>query len=199
MPLTADPDLFAEATGVGREVLWLHTYGERFADPAAGRPSGEVPQGRARVLAAVPPTPMPERPRYDPAAGVVRVGEGTVGPVAPEVGRYEVSGMRVVDHWLAYRRRVPAGKKSSPLDAVVAESWPAEWTTELLELLWVLERLVALEPRQADLLGRIATGPLVTVADLEAAGVLTVPEAARKAKRRLREKSGVLPGVEGPS
>lgn len=196
VPLTADPDLFSEAVGVGREVLWLHTYGERFADPAAGRPPGDVPPGRARVLAAVPPTPMPERPRYDPGARVVRVGEGTVGPVAPEVGRYEVSGMRVVDHWLAYRRRVPAGKKSSPLDGVVAESWPAAWTTELLELLWVLERLVALEPRQADLLGRIAAGPLVTVADLTAAGVLPVPEEARKARRRPKgAKAAALPDL----
>lgn len=37
IPLTGDPALFAEAVRFGREVIWLHTFGERFADPA-GRP-----------------------------------------------------------------------------------------------------------------------------------------------------------------
>ena len=41
VPLTADKSLFEEAVGLGREVgSWLHCYGERFADPAAGRPKG---------------------------------------------------------------------------------------------------------------------------------------------------------------
>ena len=38
VPLTADAKLFAEAVALGSEVIWLHCYGERFADPAAGRP-----------------------------------------------------------------------------------------------------------------------------------------------------------------
>ena len=40
VPLTADAALFAEAVALGREVVWLHCYGERFADAAAGRPKG---------------------------------------------------------------------------------------------------------------------------------------------------------------
>ena len=40
VPLTADAKLFAKAVALGREVVWLHCYGERFADPAAGRPAG---------------------------------------------------------------------------------------------------------------------------------------------------------------
>ena len=38
VPLTADAKLFAEAVALGSEVIWLHCYGERFTDPAAGRP-----------------------------------------------------------------------------------------------------------------------------------------------------------------
>jgi hypothetical protein len=38
VPLTADAKLFAEAVALGSEVIWLHCYGERFADPVAGRP-----------------------------------------------------------------------------------------------------------------------------------------------------------------
>jgi hypothetical protein len=41
----------------------------------------------------------------------------------------------------------------------------AEYTEDLLNLLNVLGRLVALAPRQADLLDRIAAGPVVAVAD----------------------------------
>lgn len=36
VPLTVDAALFDEAVALGREVIWLHCYGERFADPAAG-------------------------------------------------------------------------------------------------------------------------------------------------------------------
>ncbi len=38
VPLTADAGLFREAAELGRSVIWLHCYGERFADPTAGRP-----------------------------------------------------------------------------------------------------------------------------------------------------------------
>ena len=34
IPITADQGLFAEAVRLGREVIWLHTFGERFVDPA---------------------------------------------------------------------------------------------------------------------------------------------------------------------
>ena len=40
VPLTADAALFGEAVALSREVVWLHTYGERFADAGADRPSG---------------------------------------------------------------------------------------------------------------------------------------------------------------
>ena len=51
--------------------------------------------------------------------------------------------------------------------------WPAEYTTELLALLRVLTRLVALEPHQADLLSRIVDGPTIDSDTLSAAGSLS--------------------------
>ena len=47
LPVTADATLFAEAAEIGREVIWLHCFGERFADPDAGRPGGppRLPDG----------------------------------------------------------------------------------------------------------------------------------------------------------
>src|SRR6185437_15339427 len=48
VPLTADAGLFEEAVALGREVIWLHTYGERFHDADAGRPKTppRLPQGQ---------------------------------------------------------------------------------------------------------------------------------------------------------
>ncbi len=39
IPLTADTTTFAEAAELGRTVVWLHTFGERMADPKRGRPA----------------------------------------------------------------------------------------------------------------------------------------------------------------
>ncbi|MGC2744744.1 MAG: type ISP restriction/modification enzyme, partial [Candidatus Angelobacter sp.] len=33
IPITADPKFFSEAVEVGKTVIWLHTFGERMADP----------------------------------------------------------------------------------------------------------------------------------------------------------------------
>lgn len=55
-----------------------------------------------------------------------------------------------------------------------------EYTTELLNLLNVLGRLVALEPKQAELLENICAGPLISEAELEAARAFEVPAKGTK-------------------
>lgn len=54
----------------------------------------------------------------------------------------------------------------SPLDFVQPDHWLGEYTTDLMNLLHVLGRLVLLEPRQAELLDAILGQPLLSVADL---------------------------------
>jgi hypothetical protein len=49
----------------------------------------------------------------------------------------------------------PKGKKSSPLDEIGPETWSGDFTTELLELLWILEATIAEYPLQADLLSKV--------------------------------------------
>ena len=51
------------------------------------------------------------------------------------------------------------GRKSSPLDDVRPEHWTGRFTTELLELLWVLEATLASYPEQARLLDAVVEGP----------------------------------------
>ncbi|WP_326821605.1 type ISP restriction/modification enzyme [Streptosporangium sp. NBC_01756] len=185
VPLTADPELWAQAVQLGKRVLWLHTYGERFVDATDGRPAGppKPPAAqRAKAQVAIPGTvdDMPDDITYDPATATLHVGAGQISPVRPEVWAYEVSGMKVIKKWFGYRKKNPAGRKSSPLDYVNTEKWTAEFTTELLELLHVLTFCVELEPDQADLLDRICDGPLITVTDLEQGRVFPIAPAVRK-------------------
>jgi hypothetical protein len=185
VPLTADPALFEQAVAVGREVVWLHCYGERFADPASGRPHGppRMPQGTGPVIPAggtIPgaPEPLPDVMGYEADRRRLVVGQGFIDNVSPEVWAYEVSGRPVLRQWFSYRRRdrtrpvIGDRRPPSPLDRIQPEHWLPEYTEDLLNLLHVLGRLVALEPRQAELLDAICAGPLFDAPGLDAAGAL---------------------------
>jgi hypothetical protein len=68
IPLTADPQLWTRALEVGRRILWLHAYGERYVDAEAGRPARipRLPAGdRPRCFEEIPDTPedMPDGKR----------------------------------------------------------------------------------------------------------------------------------------
>lgn len=178
VPLTADPELFAEAARLGREVIWLHTYGERFFDPAGDRPKAPprmAPELRPTIPAegAIPgsPEPLPETMEYDPASKRLKVGSGYIDNVSAEIWNYEVSGKQVVWQWFSYRRRdrtrpqIGDKRPPSPLDRVQPEHWLAEYTSDLIDLLNVLGRLVALEPRQAELLERILASEMIDAAN----------------------------------
>lgn len=179
VPITADAALFAEAMTLGGEVIWLHTYGERFDDAAAGRPKQAPRLDKAHaptipVGATIPgaPEPLPDGIDYDPAKRRLIVGKGYIDNVMPEIWAYEVSGKPVVRQWFSYRRRdrtrpvMGDRRPPSPLDGIQPDHWPGEYTTDLMNLLHVLGRLVLLEPRQAALLEQILDKPMLSVADL---------------------------------
>jgi Type ISP C-terminal specificity domain/N-6 DNA Methylase len=176
VPITSDPDLWAEAVDLGRLVVWLHTYGEAFADDGlAGRPVGNVrftvsgDRSQPKSLTAV--TGMPETIAYDADTETVSLGDGQWGPVRREVWAYDVGGKNVLKSWFNYRKAVPGGKKTSPLDYVHVDVWPQDWTIEFIDLLTVLTRLVDLEVHQAKLLDKVLAGPLFASDDLAAEGV----------------------------
>jgi len=180
VPITRDAALWARAVELGREVIWLHTYAERYVDPAAGREAGNVRSGwpmdaQPKSLEAV--TTLPVKVEYDEARGQVVFTDddggrnGAWGPVSREVFDYTVGGMNVIGSWFKYRKKNPGGKKTSPLDDFHVDEWPHEWTLEFTELLTVLTRLVNLEPAQAELLEQILAGELITRDELAAAGV----------------------------
>ena len=189
LPIAKDATLFGRVADLGERLLWLHTYGERFRDPAKDR--GDLEPGEARCTKPVPPSPLPEGHSYDAAARVLRVGTGPdageFAPVAPEVYGYSVSGFRVVKSWLDRRKRERSGRKSSPLDDIRPERWDREFDSGLLQLLWVLEETLRLEPEGAALLAEVRASELFAAAELPAPSVAErqPPGAARASQRGL--------------
>ena len=64
-----------------------------------------------------------------------------------------------------------------------------EYTSDLLNLLHVLGRLIALEPRQAELLQRICAGKLRKADELREAGALAHPRGETAFPGRARRKA----------
>jgi len=163
LPITKDAARFARAVELGRTLLWLHTYGERWVPE--GQKRGKIPPGPTKCRKGTPagPEKYPEGFSYDAAKEELHVGEGVFGPVRQEVWEFSVSGFKVVQSWLAYRMKQGAGKKSSPLDKIRPESW--QFDEELLDLLWVLEHTVEMWPELAGNLEEILAGELFEARD----------------------------------
>ncbi|RSM92885.1 DNA methyltransferase [Streptomyces sp. WAC 01325] len=161
VPLTADPELWARGVESGRRALWLM---RRNGD----RP--KLPGGRRPYVRA----PLPSRPLtldYDRDEEALLLDEGRISPVPPQAWDYEVAGVKVLEHWFTTRTADP---EPGTLAAIRPPTWPQAWTSELLELITVLALLAELQPLDEEL-----TAP-ITATDLRRAGVLPVPEAARR-------------------
>ena len=187
IPMTARPKLFAQAVELGRRVIWLHTFGERFVDPKADRPPGppRLPKERAPRIpkdGAIPDDAdsMPDEIEYDESQGRLLIGKGFIDNVPAAVWHYEVSGKRVLTQWFSYRKKnrerpiIGDRRPPSKLGDIQPDHWLAEYTTELLNVLHVLALLVEMEPAQAKLLEAICEDRhLISVDELRAAGALT--------------------------
>lgn len=177
LPVTRDPILFARGVDLGRQLLYLHTYGERFV-PEGEKP-GRVPRGQARVKVGTPTDPAryPDDFRYDAKNRELHVGDGLFSNVRPEVWEFSVSGLEVVQSWLGYRMKNRKGRSSSPLDEIRPEQWTFD--EELLDLLWVLEGTIALLPAAGQLLDGVMESELFLASEF--------PEPAPAERDRLPE------------
>jgi hypothetical protein len=200
IPITADAKTFADAVAIGRRVTWLHTFGERMAGAAAGRPAGpprlpparrpQVPKGGE---ISQDPAAMPDSMSYDAAKQRLLVGAGYIEPVEPAVWRYEVSGKQVLTQWFSYRKKnrerpiIGDRRPPSPLGNIQPDHWLAEYTTELLNVLNVLTLLVDLEPSQEALLERICSGPCISADELRAANAFAEPLGKKPGKSKVSD------------
>jgi hypothetical protein len=166
VPLTADPDTWAEGIALGRRMLRLMVRG------GAARP--KLPGGRRPYVRAALPA-YPAEPDYDPDEETLYLGAGRISPVAPEAWEFRVSGVRVLELWLTRRLHRPG---PGTLEVIGPAAWPQAWTSELLELVTALTLLAGLDDERRALSGSPASA--IGSAELSAAGVLPVPAAARR-------------------
>lgn len=176
VPLTADPALWERAVQLGKQVVWLHTYGER-GEPLPGmKYLHQLPEGADYVL----PTPtvdmgrtMPEKkPSFSPdpvigslseeenipVTGTVSFGQARCENVEKRVFDYTVGGNQVLGLWAKYRLKKPVVRRSSSLNDIVQREWPDAWSEEYERLLYTLTHLVHLEPAQEKLLDEVLAG-----------------------------------------
>ncbi|MDE0157889.1 MAG: N-6 DNA methylase [Gammaproteobacteria bacterium] len=180
IPITKNAVLFEQARSIGARLLWLHTYCERFIPPEFV--VGQVPPGRTKCVKAVSSSPedYPTGFLYDKTKQTLFVGDGEFKPITEDVYEFEVSGLKVVQSWLKYRMKKGAGKKSSPLDDIRPESWTSQFTTELLELLWILTATVERYPEQDKLLKAVVESDCIQGSEIP-----SVPAQMRKAPKLL--------------
>ncbi len=198
IPITADASLFRQVVELGARVLWLYTFGERMIDPTHDQPA-KPPRLPVERRPTIPkdgtiseePEEMPDVLNYDAGKHRLLVGHGFIDNVTPAMWAYEVSGKQVLVQWFSYRKRnrerpiIGDRRPPSKLGDIQPDHWLPEYTTELLNVLNVLGLLIDLEPAQAALLEAVCSGPLITEADLKAAGALAVPV---KEKKPVKEK-----------
>ncbi|MBF1678666.1 MAG: N-6 DNA methylase [Rothia sp.] len=175
VPLTADPALWERAVQLGKQVVWLHTYGER-GEPLPGiKYLHQIPEGADYVL----PTPtvdmgktMPEKkPSFSPdpvdslsakenspVMGTVSFGRARCENVEKRVFDYTIGGNQVLGLWAKYRLKKPVVRRSSSLNDIVQREWPEAWSEEYERLLYTLTHLVHLEPAQEKLLDEVLAG-----------------------------------------
>ena len=168
VPLTRERVLFERVQAAGLRLLWLHTWAERFVP--AGESLNRVPPGPAKCTKGIPidPEGYPRSFQFDPETGILHVGAGEFAPVRREVYEYEISGLRVLPAWLKARMKGGSGRKSSPLDEIGPEVWTAQFTTELLQLIWVLEYTLDGYPAQQELLEAVIESDCFRASDLPA-------------------------------
>ncbi|WP_406461474.1 DNA methyltransferase [Streptomyces sp. NBC_01622] len=164
VPLTADAELWAHCVELGHRILWLtRRDGDRPKLPGGRRPY---------VRAPLPPLPLTLH--YDRDEETLHLDEGRISPVPPESWDFEVSGVRVLEEWFTSRTSESAAPGT--LAAIRPTTWQQTWTSELLELITVLALLAELRPQQEEL----EVTDRITATELRKAGVLPVPDAARR-------------------
>lgn len=185
IPLTSDPELFAEAVDLGSHLLWLQTFAERYRDVDSGRGS-RLPNiegiGWTHSVTSIPEDM--DAVTYDSDTRTLHIADGVVSGVAPEVWEFSVSGLQVIPRWIGSRTRKGVGRASTPryatpLDRIRPSEWEDVWNGDLLNLVKALTKTTTIWPQQDALLARIVSGPLLTSVDLPepTSGERSVPRA----------------------
>lgn len=175
VPLTADPALWERAVQLGKQVVWLHTYGERGeplpgikylhqlpkdADYTLPNPTVDMGKTMPEKKPSFSPDPVDSlsKEENNPVMGTVSFGQARCENVEKRVFDYTVGGNQVLGLWAKYRLKKPVVRRSSSLNDIVQREWPEAWSEEYERLLYTLTHLVHLEPAQEKLLDEVLAG-----------------------------------------
>lgn len=178
VPLTLNPHLFCDVFAAGATLLRLHTGAARYM--LSDSTDTGIAAGSAKVKHAISdrPADYPDTFEYCEDSESLRIGTGSIINVDKEVFEYEVSGMHVVRSWLGHRMKNGRGRKSSHLDSIHPARWTAEFTEELLRLLWALEHTLRMEPTLSLMLDAVCSQPVMLADEVPA-----VPPGSRQSPR----------------
>jgi hypothetical protein len=111
VPLSADANAFFDAANLGYELLWLHTYGERFAEGRAGLPSSGISVSGTLSL--------PEKSadiKYDANNRALRIGTARSSVSGPTYGPCRSAACRLCESGSAIEPpRAPDGRRTAGL------------------------------------------------------------------------------------
>lgn len=167
VPLPVRPDVWSTGVELGRRLTDIQLRG------AHGGERPRLPGGRRPYVRA----PIPARPTtlaYEHGEETLTLDDGRISPVPAEAWEFHVGGVRMLEQWFAHRT---APAEPGGLEAIGPAAWPQEWTSELLELITVLALLAK---RNGERTALAAEGPWMPRAALREAGVLPVPDTARR-------------------
>ncbi|MDQ4489044.1 type ISP restriction/modification enzyme [Sinomonas sp. ASV486] len=197
VPLTADPELFAQMESHGKRLIWLQTFGERF---------GHAKLPLNGIEWKTTPTRLPvakSEISFDRLTETLRIADGVLTGVPEEVWKFAVSGMAVLPKWIGYRMAKPTGRAASsgsPLDEIRPTAWCSEWSEELVEIVAAVKETLTMLPAGVALLEQILAGPLIRADELP-----PVPDSLRQPPKAgasagdeaLLFDDGMLPGTQG--
>nr|WP_237454294.1 type ISP restriction/modification enzyme [Pseudonocardia sp. SID8383] len=168
VPLTSDPTLFHQVVEIGKELLWLHTFGERCNSRQRSSHIPREPQLGWLTAVSQLPDSMDEVV-FDASSQTLRIGDGQLSGVEEAVWNLEVSGYAVLRRWIAHRTRRGYGRAASspkPLDKIRPEVWEDDWNDDLLDVVSILNRSLKIWPAVEQILVHICEGPLISASEL---------------------------------
>ena len=157
LPITTDPGLFIQGVSLGEALM------DRHCTPHIAPPDIAVPTWREQPgTGALPSAEI----RHVPTHAELHIGTAVLAPVSPAAMGFTVSGYPVIERWIRQRLGHHNGRRGSPLDAIIPETWAPAWTAELAALVATIEWTLGQQSALSDWLDAVLAGGLLTESDL---------------------------------
>ena len=167
VPITKNLNLYLKGTKLGKQLIRIHTFGERLS---SGRFRLE---GNARYLGPLPSAPQeyPEKFIYTPETKIIWACTGKkrqafTQQVDSRVWNFSISGFKPIQAWLKYRTKA-RHKKSFPVNTL-PYTWTSTMTAEFINVVHAIEMTIDKEELLTRQFKKILASQLLTNSELSA-------------------------------